>query len=628
MIMLLIERKDLDSTRTLAIWLFAALCGLGAGPAVHAQEECLACHGETGLEASDGRSLFVDPGLFPASPHGQASLSCTDCHGGADGDAQGDAPHPVPLPSAACADCHAETAAAHAASLHQQAGVACTSCHQPHAPGPGLDVARRSALCMDCHASGDSHAWLPEKSRHEAVIECAACHASSGKRELILELQLRGDNGLRPLTPEERGRLPKAPEPAAAPGGAPGHLSSEQLDAWLADIRRTGLGEVQFGAKLVVLAPGHDLTTKPAGLQTCQPCHSPEAAFVEAMLLQAPAGNGSTKLLPVARTAVPMRSMGTFARSLHGRAGIACLDCHDAMADLHAVQRSGTERLDELACKSCHTAQFVQYKDSVHARISDKLCFGCHDPHANQPFRAMRGEERQAICLQCHQNARHAWLPQEKLHMQYLECTSCHSPQSRKGISFTFEAAETGKQLGPEILQAMGFQRSEELLDDIDRDGSRVASADELIGFLQRLSERLPQTPRLRPEVLILEAYHDFSKGPEATRQCHQCHSANAEFYDKLFVQLPAPGGGVTSLAVEREILGRMQSAAQLGELYLLGESRISREDVQEIIDAFKRIGYRWIDILGVLALLGSLGFVGGHVLLRLLTIPKRRTRP
>jgi predicted CXXCH cytochrome family protein len=325
---------------------------------------------------------------------------------------------------------------------------------------------------------------------------------------------------------------------------------------------------------------------------------------------------------------VPLRAIEEkFADSVHGRAGVGCADCHRLMESLAAERATGASRLDSIVCKTCHSEQVAQYVQSVHAKASDKVCFACHDPHGSVPFSSLRGEERQAICQQCHTAVQHDWLPQERLHFNSLECATCHSPKSRKGISFTFEAGTTGKKLEGEILEALKVGAADEIVRQVDPDGDGVAETGELLDFLQRLGGVLPDSPQLRAEVLILESYHDFSKGGTRVKQCTQCHSAQAEFYEKLFVQLPAPGGGVTSLPVERAILGQMQSARQLGDLYLLGEGRIGREDVEDVLTAMKRVGYRWIDILGVLVLLGGVGFVAGHSLLRILTISRRRRR-
>jgi predicted CXXCH cytochrome family protein len=608
--------------------ILTGVLGLAGSARAQAPDECLACHGEADLKASDGRSLFVDGPLFSASPHSQAAVQCTDCHGGAEGAAQGDAPHPLPLPATPCADCHTDVSEAHAASRHKEAGVECRTCHDPHTPGPGLHLAKRVERCMECHSIEGSHTWLPETRRHLAAVECAACHGSGGKRQVFLEFRRRSGEGVHALKPEELARaaaLPGAASGTPAPAAA---LSSEQLALWVRSLENAGLGQVEIGVEVLLDDPKHDFTIRPQAAKDCHGCHAEKPAFLHGFALQLPGPEGkAAQQLAVERSAVPLRPIERFADSVHGQAGVDCAACHQEMSSLAEARAGGAAQIGTVVCGNCHGVQVFQYKDSVHARASDKTCFGCHNPHANVPFRSLRGEERQAICLTCHAAVRHDWLPQQTLHFKFLECATCHSPRSRKGVSFSFEGTDSGRKLDVELLEALGEPASGNLASVVDADGNGVASSQELLAFLDRLGAKLPEPARLRPQVLILEPHHDFSKGAEQARECTQCHSGRAEFYDKLFVQLPAPGGGVTSLPVERDILGQMGAARQLGDLYLLGESRISRKNVAEVLEAIRHVGYRWIDILGLLLLLGGLGFVGLHSLLRLLTIPRRRRR-
>ncbi len=120
---------------------------LAAGPS---DDDCLACH--------DGVSLG-------ASIHGQAGLSCVDCHDDLAG--LTDFPHQPRLAPPNCRACHDGAAAKHAAGVHARA----------------LTAGRKGAGCTDCHGAG--HAILPASdprsptSHFRVPHTCAQCHSQT-----------------------------------------------------------------------------------------------------------------------------------------------------------------------------------------------------------------------------------------------------------------------------------------------------------------------------------------------------------------------------------------------------------------------------------------------------------------
>src|SRR3970040_335916 len=108
-------------------------------------EECLACHGQQGMQGAKGRSIFVDAAKQAASVHG--GLNCSACHAGVK-----EYPHPKPMPRVNCATCHAEAPAQVAQSIHSALGAqACASCH-----GSAHQIKRAAQItpqqCAACHA--------------------------------------------------------------------------------------------------------------------------------------------------------------------------------------------------------------------------------------------------------------------------------------------------------------------------------------------------------------------------------------------------------------------------------------------------------------------------------------------
>ena len=126
-----------------------------------ANEECLACHGDSTLTKEDNGkqvSLYVNQEHFKNSIH--SMFNCVDCHTDVT-----QSPHETTPAKLSCAQCHAEAQAAYDRSFHAQA----------HKKGDG-----QAATCIDCH--GSPHELLPAsdpKSRvnHANIAAtCGTCH--------------------------------------------------------------------------------------------------------------------------------------------------------------------------------------------------------------------------------------------------------------------------------------------------------------------------------------------------------------------------------------------------------------------------------------------------------------------
>ena len=135
-----------------------------AAPALGGQsdDDCLTCHGDSGLKTDQGRSLFVDRASYTASIHGSAGISCVDCH--ADLQKFTDFPHAIKLKPVDCASCHDEAAGEVRDSIHGRPHdallpviVLCKDCHGTHDIRPADDTrSHTSAMnipdtCLSCH---------------------------------------------------------------------------------------------------------------------------------------------------------------------------------------------------------------------------------------------------------------------------------------------------------------------------------------------------------------------------------------------------------------------------------------------------------------------------------------------
>lgn len=100
-------------------------------------EDCIVCHEDQELKTEKGKSFFVNYEKFLSSIHGQAGISCVDCH--SDLMNFEDFPHPEKLKAVNCGVCHDKAMKEHMESIHSQAtpeedccAVSCKDCHGKH----------------------------------------------------------------------------------------------------------------------------------------------------------------------------------------------------------------------------------------------------------------------------------------------------------------------------------------------------------------------------------------------------------------------------------------------------------------------------------------------------------------
>lgn len=233
----------------------------------------------------------------------------------------------------------------------------------------------------------------------------------------------------------------------------------------------------------------------------------------------------------------------------------------------------------------------------------------------------MTAEDRKGMCLKCHDVAdAHKWLPQKQLHFNYLECASCHDLNAEIGMVFSI--VEKGKPSGE---NALGYGRlaqfieegKQGLVETLDQDGNGRLSPAEVRSFITKLRQKGIPEASLDVRILVLRPMHNFTNRGEQTRDCSLCHSENAKFYSKIVLEIPEKEGESRTIPVERQILAGQDRAPLMGDFYLLGESKIRRTDLDELVEIVKRIGFKWIDLLGMFVV----GFCAVLVLLHAATM-------
>src|SRR5208337_4168265 len=162
------------ATRVALVYLAFALTLASASPA--GDQECLACHGQAGMESDAGKSISIDPAKHAASAHGV--LGCKDCH-----TAIKEFPHPAKVVKVRCATCHADEAKSFPASVHSVLGEsACASCH-----GSVHELTNAEKLipgkCAECHAgeakelASSIHGQAAKNGDPDAP-KCVSCHGA------------------------------------------------------------------------------------------------------------------------------------------------------------------------------------------------------------------------------------------------------------------------------------------------------------------------------------------------------------------------------------------------------------------------------------------------------------------
>jgi len=160
-------------------------------------------------------------------------------------------------------------------------------------------------------------------------------------------------------------------------------------------VPRRRLGAVLLASSLVVgasLASGAP-TVKPPSNEDCLTCHGET---------DAKRADGRPVFV----------SKDKFASSVHGQAGLACVDCH---ADLAAsTEFPHPEKLAPAQCASCHADVVSDYGKSVHAEARQRggslaaTCVDCHGTHdilsAKDPASPTYALNLPGTCARCHGN--------------------------------------------------------------------------------------------------------------------------------------------------------------------------------------------------------------------------------
>jgi formate dehydrogenase gamma subunit len=382
---------------------------LGA-PALHAADDCLACHGPAaGLVNSKGRAITVKPDALAQSVH--KDFRCVNCHPGA-----AKSGHTAETAAASCLTCHDDVAAKLRAGAHTMLGdpqdsSTCITCHGTHEVVE--PAARGAEFCATCHTTEVNEYKASIHGRAQAHLNgdaptCLSCHGPT--HQVVAVADARSPVNKANL-PDTCGRCHSNPALAAK------YLFTVALpvEAYRQSVHGRAIQQGNLHAA------------------ACNDCHG-----VHDIL---PSSDPRSKIWKqnVASTCGKCHSnvYDVYRESIHGQAVAAgalqaatCTDCHGE----HRILAPGNPQspvylanVSQVTCSRCHAdtqlmarfnvpgARVPTYEDSYHGLASRAgqqtvaNCASCHGVHNIFPSSDPRSTVNKAnlgkTCGKCHPDA-------------------------------------------------------------------------------------------------------------------------------------------------------------------------------------------------------------------------------
>jgi predicted CXXCH cytochrome family protein len=410
-----------------------------------------------------------------------------------------------------------------------------------------------------------------------------------------------------------------------------GFVTKPEWHAFTDLLRSDFKGAHDISASYRIEADVHTIGRKPA---ECLTCHSRDGLFRSA-ILEVTGGEGFKIKVDPTIFVPELPSREEFGRTVHGKNGVACSDCHKS-------QNRRTEAwsaAQSAVCANCHEGIYKTYRASIHSRNGATNCVDCHNPHRIKSYRELNAEERVAVCSKCHTDylKKHSWLPNTTLHFGYLECATCHSPGSEKSIVFYLARKTDGRKLAlshSDILRLYGSDPVPAITSTpayrsyapASATGAKVdQSAESRIGSLFTALFERDSNLLVDASIVLTRVYHNFSETRIHEKKCVTCHSGEAAFYGSMFFALPAKDS--TDYVPVRGTLLSSYPIGEFVDFFLLGERKIRKNDLYALFGkkTEQEAGYapalkfKLIDLFGILLIVLVLLGILSHIVLKIL---------
>jgi DmsE family decaheme c-type cytochrome len=233
----------------------------------------------------------------------------------------------------------------------------------------------------------------------------------------------RQDNQIAPSTAASVAVKGTSPKPAAQSSATSGEYVGEEKCLECHEDQGKGYHETPHGR-------AKNLRT-PAAKNTCETCHGPGKAHVDAdgdghiqnFKTMTPRQVGETCTTCHARS-----EHNNWAGSKHDSRNMSCTTCHSVHEPKSVEAQLKKETVTE-TCVQCHKKEVAKVHRSSHMPVREgKLeCTTCHNPHGSQNVKMLReGNSINEACATCHAEKRGPFLWEHAAGRE--NCVTCHDP--------------------------------------------------------------------------------------------------------------------------------------------------------------------------------------------------------
>jgi len=530
-------------------------------------DDCLGCHEK-----------------FTGFNHGKAN--CNRCHNDITS-----LPHDERLKKPVCSTCHKTVEEDCKKGIHNFKKIKCMDCHNTHF------LNKDKKTCIQCH-NDVTHRKLPAKEKHLKAIDCLGCHGIAETGHINIQI----DTGKKDIV--------KFKEIDRDGNNLIDYIEWDNLLS-LINKELKEKAELKKYYEIKTKNP-HTVNKRPA---SCNACHGEDGLFKHARL--AVKGKKTMEIKVDPKIFIhELPSIEDYKKTIHGKKGVTCSDCH--LSD---------RPVGDKVCIRCHEDIYNVYKKTVHAKEGATKCTDCHNPHKIKTYKELSTTDRVMVCARCHKDyiEKHKWLPHTVLHFKYLECSSCHSPESKKGMLFNFAEKD---EKGTKALFYMDFEKifgsKTDIAYLIDANSDNIISIDELISFVNNLRRKHDKEVVITSSIVVTEVHHDYSEKNLKSKVCSACHLIDAPFYKYMYIAIPQKDGKLF-IPVKGTVLSAIPTSIFI-DLCIIGETKINHEDIKAFLSAdlkekprvLRELGFKLIDFMGITIIFFILAGIFVHILLRI----------